>query len=94
MRIIALLTLILGFLAQLILDGQVFDHALFGVLCGLITFTCCIILLRKQSKWGIKILAGFGLLLLVLSLLNLPSTYRNQKQFNNKIEQIRKMRNP
>jgi len=53
MRIIALLTLILGFLAQLILDGRVFDHALFGVLCGLITFTCCLILLRKQSKRGI-----------------------------------------
>jgi energy-coupling factor transporter transmembrane protein EcfT len=93
MRIFALLSLVSGFLAQLILDGQVFDHALFGLVCGLITFLCSLFLLRKQSKRGFKVLAGFGLLLLVLCLLSLPTTYRSQKKFNDKIEEIRKMRN-
>ena len=36
MRVIAVLSLIIGFITQGLLDGQTFTHAVIGIVCGII----------------------------------------------------------
>ena len=97
MRVIAILAILLGVFAQMLLDGQVFTHALFGLICGLIAIACALFSLRRKPtvrsrKFGAWILIACGLALAIGSLLSLPSTYRYQKQFNERMERIRENR--
>lgn len=96
MRAIALLELIIGFLAPLILDGQVFRHAVLGVVCVVIAFTGALLLRRghssnPQRKRGARIVAGCGVVLATVSLSNLPSAFHSQERFDDRMEPIRRM---
>jgi hypothetical protein len=61
MRVIALLALVFGFMMQLILDGQTFTHAVFGIVCGVAAFVCGLGAARKDppNRWIGRIMAGF-----------------------------------
>src|SRR2546429_7063745 len=93
MRIIALLALLFGFFAQMLLDGQVFTHAVFGILCGVAALTCGLAAGRKDPshRWEGRIMAGLGFTLGVWCLVMLPSAYRFQEKFNGRREQRQKI---
>lgn len=101
MRVIALLALILGFVTQLILDGQTFTHALFGICCGVAALVSGMTVARKNPphRWIGRTIAGLGLPLFVWCLITLPSAYRFQQKFNGrrderKLEKREGMTNP
>ena len=87
MRVIALLSLILGFMGLMLLDGQTFTHAVFGILFGAAAFGCGLGSARKDfsnavCRWEGRIMAGLGLVLVVVCVVQLPSAYRFQTKFN------------
>jgi hypothetical protein len=87
MRVTAPLALIFGFMWQLILDGQTFNHAMLGVLCGVIAFAF-------GTRWALKnrpqrarsvegyTMAALGIALTLFCVIHLPSDYRFQSKFN------------
>lgn len=84
MRVIALLSLLFGFLAQALLDGQVFTHAIFGILCGIIAIASGLASARNDPphRWVGRIMAGLGLPLIIWCAVMAPSAYQFQRQFN------------
>ena len=88
MRDIALLALLFGFIAQFILDGQTFSHAVFGVVCGVAALVCGLAAARRDppNKWIGRTMAGFGFALGVWCIVMLPSAYRFQDKFNHRRE--------
>jgi hypothetical protein len=89
MRVIALLSLLFGFLAQGLLDGQTFTHAALGIVFGVVAIACGLAAAREAHphRWEGRIMAAFGLALGVWCIIMLPSAYRFQKQFNGVWEQ-------
>jgi len=95
MRVIALLSLLFGFMAQMLLDGQTFTHAVFGIVCGAVAVACGLGSARKDRlnatcRWEGRIMAGLGLVLTVVCVVMLPSAYKFQKKFNDKKEHLQK----
>jgi hypothetical protein len=87
MRVIALLSLMFGFMGLLILDGQPFDHAVMGIVFGVAAFGCGFISARRDRasptcRWEGRILGVLGLILIVVCAVQLPSSYRFQTRFN------------
>ncbi len=93
MRVIALLSLIFGFMMQFLLDGQTFTHAVLGIVCGVAAVACGLASARKDrpNRWEGRIMAGLGLVLGVWCVVMLPSAYRFQEKFNGRREQRQKM---
>jgi hypothetical protein len=96
MRVIALLCLIFGLLAQGILDGQTFTHCVFGIFCGCTALGCGLAAARtkqndKTRRWEGRIMAVLGMLLILFLLPQLPSTFRFQTEFNQIRELTKKM---
>jgi hypothetical protein len=93
MRVIALLALIFGFMAQGILDGQTFTHAVLGVVCGVTALVCGLAAARRDPphRWIGRIMAGLGFALGVWCVVMLPSSYRFQEKFNGRREERQKM---
>ena len=91
MRVIALLSLLFGFMAQTILDGQTFTHAVLGVVLGAVAGICGMVAARKDPphRWEGWIMAVLGVVLGVWCIIMLPSAYRFQAQFNKRVEEIR-----
>jgi ABC-type Mn2+/Zn2+ transport system permease subunit len=97
MRIIALIALVSGVACGFILDGQVFNHAVIGLLCGVVATACAFGLARTRrmngkSRTGVWIMACLGLAMVAICLLSLPSAYRSQEKFNKRLEEIRQTR--
>lgn len=86
LRISAVLALAVGALVQGFLDGQVFTHAVIGILMGTFSIVCSIISVRKNRSrvWIGWILAGLGLALAVACAATIPSAYQHQKKFNSR----------
>lgn len=87
MRVVALLSLVSGLLGLLLLDGQVFTHAVVGIICGGVAIGCGIASARKtrpntMDRWVGRTLAGLGLLLAVFSAAQLPGAHESQIKFN------------
>ena len=87
MRVIALLSLLFGFLGLMLLDGQTFTHAAMGVLFGAAAIVCGLGSARRDFakaayRWEGRILAGLGLVLVVVCVVRIPSAYRFQAKFN------------
>jgi hypothetical protein len=86
MRVIALLSLIFGFLGLLLLDGQTFDHAVMGIIFGVVALTCGFGSARRDQanvcRWEGRIMGALGWLLVVVCVVQLPSSYRFQTRFN------------
>jgi hypothetical protein len=91
MRVTALLAILFGFLAQMLLDGQVFTHAVFGIISGAAAIVCGLTSARTDPphRWFGRIMAGFGLALGIWCLVMLPSAYRFQERFNHRREENR-----
>ncbi|GEM_PF-2237784 len=94
MRIIAAIALVSGFSCGLILDGQVFDHAVFGLGSGVVATACAFVLSRKyrmtgKPRTGARVMVCLGLVLVAICLLSLPTAYRSQEKFNQRLLQIR-----
>jgi hypothetical protein len=49
MRFLAFFCLVFGFMFQLLLDGQVYTHAVSGIACGVTCLFCGIGLIRQQK---------------------------------------------
>ncbi len=95
MRIVAVVALIAGFSSGLILDGQAYDHTLFGLACGVVAIACALAAgriqwLAMESAKGSWITGGFGLALAVLCLVGLPSAKQSQDKFNERLERLEK----
>ena len=83
-RVVALLCLLLGLLAQGLLDGQTFTHAVLGIVFGAGAVGCGLAAARQDARhrWEGWIMAGLGLALGLWCIIRLPSAYRFQQQFN------------
>jgi hypothetical protein len=87
MRVIALLALLFGTMFQMLLDGQVFTHAVFGIICGIAAVIGGLASARKDyvdegRRWLGRIMAGLGLALAIFCVIQLPSAYGRQARFN------------
>jgi hypothetical protein len=87
MRVVALLSLLFGFMGLMILDGQPFSHAVMGIIFGVAAVGCGFGSARRDRanptcRWEGGIMGLLGLLLIVICALQLPSSYRTQKRFN------------
>jgi hypothetical protein len=99
MRVISLLSLFFGFMAQLLLDGQTFTHAVFGVVCGIAAVVGGLVSARKDyaneiRRWLGWIMASLGLVLAIFCVIQLPSAYKFQTKFNERTKRIHEMREP
>ena len=92
-RVVALLALLFGFMTQMLLDGQTFTHAVFGIVCGVVAVACGLYSARtdRPNRWEGRIMAGLGLALGIWCIVMLPSAYRLQEKFNGRREQRQKM---
>lgn len=74
---------------QLMLNGQTFAHACFGVFCGVAALTCGLASARKDPahRWLGRIMAGVGVVLAIWCVVLIPSAYHYQKRFNDRREQ-------
>jgi hypothetical protein len=87
MRVIALLSLMFGFVTQLFLDGQPYSHAVLGIVCGVVAIGCGLsssgtATPNPTARWEGRIMAGLGLVLAVVLIPQLPSAYEFQNKFN------------
>jgi len=87
MRVIALLSLMFGFVGLMILDGQSFTHAVMGLIFGVAAFTCGFGSARRDHanltcRWEGRIMGALGWILIVVCVVQLPSSYRFQTRFN------------
>jgi hypothetical protein len=96
MRVIALLSLLFGVLGLMLLDGQTFTHAVFGIIFGIAAIICGIGSARKDRASSVcrcegRIMAGLGLALIVFCVIQLPSAYKQQTGFNERGRKIHDM---
>ncbi len=91
MRPIALLCLLFGFMGLRLLDGQTFTHAVTGLAFGAVAVACGLVSARRDPphRWEGWIMAGLGVCLGVWCIIQLPSAYVFQKQFNERNKQRR-----
>ena len=87
MRVVAVISLFLGFLGLTLLDGQTFTHAVMGIAFGLVAIGCGVASARKHlsnatNRWEGRVLAALGLLLVIVCAVQLPTAYRFQHKFN------------
>jgi len=78
-------------MAQMLLDGQVFTHAVMGVVLGVGAVFAGRAAARRDPphRWEGWIMSVLGGILVVFSVAALPSAYRFQKQFNGRVKEIR-----
>jgi hypothetical protein len=90
-RVIALLSLMFGVMGLMLLDGQVFTHAMVGIFCGIVAAVCGVVLTRRGGKprWTGWIFAILGLTLAIWCGIESPSAYRFQDNFNKKSREHR-----
>jgi hypothetical protein len=93
MNAVALLALIFGFGGMMLLDGQVFTHAMVGIVCGFIATACGVVLARRgrEPRWIGWSFLVLGLALAIWCGIESPSAYRYQEKFNGRREQRQKM---
>lgn len=87
MRVLALLSLVVGFCLQFLLNGQPYSNAWGGMLCGAIAATCGWIAARTDRER--KVFVGLGALLIVLCGVVMPGAWREQDRFNKALEKAR-----
>lgn len=81
----------------MLLDGQTFMHAVFGIICGIAALVCGLGSARKDysnetRRWLGQIMAFLGVVLAVFSVIQLPTAYQTQTRFNERSKKIREMR--
>jgi hypothetical protein len=96
MRVIALLSLLFGFIGLMLLDGQTFTHAAEGLVCGVAAVVCGLVSARRDHsnatcRWEGRIMASLGLVLALFCVVQLPSAYQFQTKFNERSKKAREM---
>jgi predicted phage tail protein len=96
MRVIALLSLLFGFMGEMLLDGQTFTHAVFGIIFGAAAITCGLSSAHRDRAnatclWEGRIMAALGLALAVFCVIQLPSAYRFQTKFNDRSKSYQRL---
>ena len=68
----------------MLLDGQVFTHAVIGILCGIVTVICGIALAQRprEPRWACWTFVALGLALGIWCGIESPSAYHFQQKFN------------
>jgi len=79
-----------------LLDGQVFTHAVGGVVCGIVAVVAGLASARKDyadegRRWLGRIMAGLGVALALFCIVQSPSAYRFQTKFNERSKKAREM---
>ena len=97
MRVIALLSLIFGFMGMLLLDGQTFTHAVMGIIFGIAAVggglgSACKDYADEGRRWLGRVMAGLVLVLVLFCAVQLPSAYQQQTRFNDISRKAREMR--
>ena len=97
MRVIALLSLLFGFVGLMFLDGQTFTHAAEGLACGAAAAVCGLVSARRDHsdatrRWEGRIMAVLGLVLALFCAVQLPSAYQFQAKFNEQSKKAHEMR--
>ena len=84
MNALALLALMFGFTGMMLLDGQVFTHAMIGIVCGVVAAVYGVVLARRgrEPRWTGWTFAVPGLALASWCGIASPSAYRFQEKFN------------
>src|SRR5262249_3484033 len=87
MRVIALLSLMFGFMGLGYLDGQPYFHAVMGIIFGVTAFGCGFGSAQRdhanpKCRWEGSIMGVLGMILIVVCVAKLPSSYRIQTRFN------------
>jgi hypothetical protein len=87
MRVVALLSLMFGFMGLGYLDGQPFFHGIMGIIFGVAAVGCGFGSARRDfakalCRWEGRIMGVLGLLLITICVVLLPSSYRIQTRFN------------
>jgi hypothetical protein len=90
-RVLALLSLMFGVTGLMLLDGQVFTHAMTGIFCGVVAAVCGVVLIRREreSHWTGWTFLCLGLTLAIWCATESPSAYGFQERFNNMSRQHR-----
>lgn len=93
MRVIALLSLLFGFIGLMLLDGQTFTHAVEGIVCGIAAVTCGLLSVSRDHanatcRWEGRIMAALGLVLALFCVVQLPSAHRRQTKFNERSQKV------
>jgi hypothetical protein len=97
MRVIALLSLLFGFLGLMLLDGQIFTHAVEGLVFGVAAVVCGLVSARREysnviRRWEGRIMAALGLVLALFCVVQLPLAYQFQTKFNERSKKAGEMR--
>jgi hypothetical protein len=94
MHAIAFLALVFGLMGMMLLDGQVFTHALTGIVCGMVSVVCGVVLSRRgrDPRWTSWMIAAMGLGLAIWCGIEAPSAYGRQKKFNDRSREHREHR--
>jgi hypothetical protein len=91
MNTVALLALFFGFMGMMLLDGQVFTHAVIGIVCGIVSVVCGFVLSQRgrDPRWTSWMIGALGLALAIWCGIKAPSAYRSQQKFNNRSREHR-----
>jgi hypothetical protein len=86
-------------MAQMLLDGRTFTHAVLGISCGATAILFGLASAWKDNsdstrRWEGRIMAGLGLVLAVFCVVQLPSAYRFQTKFNERSKRVRAASKP
>jgi hypothetical protein len=81
-----------GVLFPLLLNGQTLTNSLIGIAFSSTSVALCVASERKarlvrETTWRGRVIAGLGVLLAVILLVQLPSTYTFQSSFNSPLEE-------
>lgn len=97
MRVAAFVCFFLAVVIPLLLNGQTFTNSLFGVTFAIAAVSLCIASARtarsiRETTQGTRIVAVLAMILAALLLIQLPSAYTHQTNFNNHVEEMRQKR--
>lgn len=91
MRPVALLCVLFGGLGQMVLDGQVFTHAVLAIVFGLLATICGLLSAGREPQhrhvgWGLGFL---GAVVTLWGVWTIPGSYERQQRFNGRQKRSR-----
>jgi hypothetical protein len=93
MKALAFLALVFGVLGMMLLNGQFFNNAIIGAVCGTTAFVCGLGAAKKDRAdktrvWEGRIMAALGLAMTIGCLVAMPSAHKAQTRWNERTRKI------